>query len=74
MLVCHLPYSIQQFSIYGEYEYAMSIEVPTLPKPSSAPRVHKQDTMFCLPCSYKNESIEICLFLCYHMIVIYSVN
>ena len=30
MLVCYLLYSVQRFSIHGEYEYDMSISVPTL--------------------------------------------
>ena len=56
MLMCHLPYSVQQFIIHIEYEYDMSISVPTQSRPSSAPRVYKQDRIFCLPCRYGEQN------------------
>ena len=57
MLMCHLQYSVQKFSIHGEHEYNMSNSVLTISQgQSSAPRVHKHDRMFYLPWSYRERN------------------
>ena len=63
--MCHLPYSVQKFSIHGEYECNMSISVPTQSRPSSACRVYKPDRMFCFPVATEKELIGFILMFCY---------
>ena len=43
--MCHFPYSVQKFSINGEYEYNLYMSVPIQARPSSASRVYKPDRM-----------------------------